>query len=596
MAGKVLEIESILTKDSLACDIGRNYQTWESARNIKVAEWKEIQQYIFATDTTKTSNSKLPWSNKTTIPKLCQIRDNLYANYIAAMFPKQNWLEWQGEGITDENREKKEAIESYMLWAIDRNEFYDEMAKVVYDYIDYGNCFVMPEWIDRTQVANGTKIGFVGPGIRRISPLDIVFNPTSPTFTDSPKIIRSVVSIGEVKSMIESGSIPADQKESALKLYDYMVGVRKQVATWNGSSETRDNLFQLAGFQDFQNYLGSNYVELLTFYGDAYDPDSDTMFRNYEIKVVDRHRVLCKQPNPSYFGTAPIYHAGWRTRPDNLWAMGPLDNLVGMQYRIDHIENMKADIFDLTRFPVLKVKGYVEDFDWGPGERIYTGDAGDVSLLNVETNILSSNSEIAVLEQRMEEMAGSPKEAAGFRTPGEKTKYEVQRLEMAAGRIFQNKIQQFERAVVENALNAMLELARRNVDVSVIRIFDTEFKLANFKTLTAEDITGAGRIKPVAARHFAEQANKVQNLNAFFNSAAGQDPEVRQHFSSVKLAKLFEALLEIESDKIVLPFVRISEQSDAAKMTAAAQQDVHMSTTTATGFRPGDSDPGVGDA
>jgi len=596
VAGKVLEIESILTKDSLACDIGRNYQTWESARNIKVAEWKEIQQYIFATDTTKTSNSKLPWSNKTTIPKLCQIRDNLYANYIAAMFPKQNWLEWQGEGITDENREKKEAIESYMLWAIDRNEFYDEMAKVVYDYIDYGNCFVMPEWIDRTQVANGTKIGFVGPGIRRISPLDIVFNPTSPTFTDSPKIIRSVVSIGEVKSMIESGSIPADQKESALKLYDYMVGVRKQVATWNGSSETRDNLFQLAGFQDFQNYLGSNYVELLTFYGDAYDPDSDTMFRNYEIKVVDRHRVLCKQPNPSYFGTAPIYHAGWRTRPDNLWAMGPLDNLVGMQYRIDHIENMKADIFDLTRFPVLKVKGYVEDFDWGPGERIYTGDAGDVSLLNVETNILSSNSEIAVLEQRMEEMAGSPKEAAGFRTPGEKTKYEVQRLEMAAGRIFQNKIQQFERAVVENALNAMLELARRNVDVSVIRIFDTEFKLANFKTLTAEDITGAGRIKPVAARHFAEQANKVQNLNAFFNSAAGQDPEVRQHFSSVKLAKLFEALLEIESDKIVLPFVRISEQSDAAKMTAAAQQDVHMSTTTATGFRPGDSDPGVGDA
>jgi hypothetical protein len=32
----------------------------------------------------------------------------------------------------------------------------------------------------------------------------------------------------------------------------------------------------------------------------------------------------------------------------------------------------------------------------------------------------------------MEEMAGAPKEAMGFRSPGEKTKYEVQRLESAA--------------------------------------------------------------------------------------------------------------------------------------------------------------------
>jgi hypothetical protein len=41
--------------------------------------------------------------------------------------------------------------------------------------------------------------------------------------------------------------------------------------------------------------------------------------------------------------------------------MGPLDNLVGMQYRIDHLENLKADVFDLIAFPPLKIKGYVED-------------------------------------------------------------------------------------------------------------------------------------------------------------------------------------------------------------------------------------------
>lgn len=592
MAGKVLEIEQILTKDSLALDIANNYQTWENARAVKVDEWKETQKYIFATDTTKTSNSKLPWANKTTIPKLCQIRDNLFANYVAALFPKRNWLMWEGESPADEEIEKKKNIESFMLWCIDRNDFYDEVYKAVADYIDYGNAFLMPDWINRSTSKEGIKTGYIGPGVRRVSPLDIVFNPVAPSFADSPKIIRSVISMGELKNLIDQ-TPDEEERKSLNELYSYMKEVRLRVSTYDGSCQTRDEVFSLSGFQDFQNYLGSNYVEVLTFYGDAYDPVSDTMLKNYEIKVVDRHKIYSKKENPSYFGTAPIYHVGWRIRPDNLWAMGPLDNLVGMQYRIDHLENIKADVFDLTAFPPLKITGYVEDFDWGPFERIFVGDSGNVELMKVETNIATTDNQIAILEQRMEEMAGSPKEAAGFRTPGEKTKYEVQRLELAAGRVFQNKIQQFERALIENALNAMLELARRNSEVTTIRVFDSEFKLAIFKNLTAEEITGSGRIKPVAARHFAEQANKVQNLSSFFNSVAGSDEEVRQHFSSIKLAKLWESLLEIENDQIVLPYVRISERADAQKLTASAQQDAHMSSTTATGFRPGDADPEV---
>ena len=48
--------------------------------------------------------------------------------------------------------------------------------------------------------------------------------------------------------------------------------------------------------------------------------------------------------------------AGWRPRPDNLYAMGPLDNLVGMQYRIDHLENLKSDVFDQIAYPILKIR------------------------------------------------------------------------------------------------------------------------------------------------------------------------------------------------------------------------------------------------
>ena len=128
---KVLYVDDLLVPDSLAHSISDKYQRWDMKRSEKLGEWEEIQRYIFATDTTKTGNSKLPWSNKTTIPKLCQIRDNLYANYLATLFPKQKFLEWEGDTRDDSSRAKKEAIEQYIAWAIDRNEFYTEAEKIV---------------------------------------------------------------------------------------------------------------------------------------------------------------------------------------------------------------------------------------------------------------------------------------------------------------------------------------------------------------------------------------------------------------------------------------------------------------------------------
>lgn len=596
MAGKVLEFDNILKKDDIAVGIANNWGTWNNLRSTKIAEATEVQSYIYATDTTKTTNSQLPWSNKTTIPKLCQIRDNLHANYIASMFPKRKWLVWEGDTEESEQLAKKQAIEAYMNWVIDRNEFYDEMTKLVLDYIDYGNAFVTVEWVDRRNILedeDGTRreqIGYVGPMVRRISPLDIVFNPIASSFVETPKIIRSVISIGEVKAKLDALSQEdPDSKEDYQALYEYMLDIRNTASQYTAEdTTTRDHTFNIAGFSSYHQYLASNYVELLTFYGDLYDSKSRTFDRNQVVTVVDRHKVLCKKSNPSFFGTAPIYAAGWRTRPDNLWAMGPLDNLVGMQYRIDHLENMKADIWDLTRFPVFKIKGYVEDFEWKPGERIIIGDDSDVALIAPDVQVLSANTEIAILEAKMEEMAGSPKEAMGFRTPGEKTKYEVQRLENAASRIYQNKIAQFERMAVETSLNAMLELARRNLDKISIRLWDNDNKYASFLELTAADITGHGKITPVAARHFAEQAEMIQNITSFYNSAAGTDPAVRAHFSSVGIARMFEQLLDLEEYKVVEPFIRLTEEANAQRLQNVNQENVTAEIGTPSGVIPGD--------
>ena len=594
MTGKTLDIEQILVPDQLGTAIADKYCLWETLRQVKVDEWKEIQQYVFATDTTKTSNAKLPWSNKTTIPKLAQIRDNLFSNYMASMFPKQKWMIWEGSTEEDEDQMKKETIENYMLWVVDRPDFKKEVQKLVLDYIDYGNCFAMPAWVDeRSSVDEELRVrsGYVGPAVQRISPTDIVFDPTAPTFGASPKIIRSIVSIGEVKEILERESNTDEQKEEAEALFKYLNEMRAAIHTHNGSFEVKEEIYNVSGFGHFSDYLQSNYAEVLTFYGDIFDENTGKFLRNRVIQIVDRHKILVNKPNPSIFGRPPIFHASWRNRPDNLWGMGPLDNLVGMQYRIDHLENIKSDVFDLIAYPPLVIKGQVQDFEWQPMERIYLDSDGDIELLSPDVQALQANTEIAILEAKMEEMSGSPREAMGFRSPGEKTKFEVQQLQNAASRIFENKIAQFESEITERALSAMLELARRNMTTETIRIFDDELKIATFQDLSANDLIGNGRLRPVAARHFAEQAQQMQNLSSFWNSAVGQDPEIRQHFSSIEAAKLIEKLLELEDFNIVQPYIRLSEQADAQRQANIHEEEVTMEASTPIGIAPDDFDP-----
>lgn len=597
MAGRVLELDDLISKDQLGCSIANKWLEWNMGRQEKVGEWKEINRYLYATSTKHTTNSKLPWSNSTTIPKLTQIRDNLYANYIATMFPKRRWLNWEGFSKKDENRKKVEAIKDYMMWAVSQPQFKEEIKKLVLDYIDKGNCFATVEWVDQSteDKFTGIKSGFVGPRPVRIPPQDIVMNPIAASFSNSPKIWRSLMTIGEAKEVLERVSKTDSDRELAEAVFDYCMDYRDQVTSF-GTTDIHyvDDAFNIDGFTSFQHYLSSDYVELLTFVGDIYDRENNELLKNHLIVVIDRHKVAVKRPYPYPLAEVPVYHAGWRVRQDNLWAMGPLDNLVGLQYRLDHIENMKSDILDLTTYPVLKIKGSgaIGDFTWGPMERIYVDGDGDVDMVTPDVQALNMNIEISAIEQRMEEMAGSPKEAMGFRTPGEKTAYEVQRLENAASRIFQNKISQFEEQVIEPLLNAMLVLARENLTNTSIRVIDDEFGTVDFRDITRADLSANGRLRPVAARHFAEQAEMIQNLTNWAQSPLGMDTEIKQHFSSVKLAAMIEDVLNLQDYEVMIPYVRVSEGAERLRLEQTAQESLMTEAMTPSGLTPDDySDP-----
>lgn len=579
MAGEVEQLRELMSTDeALAGEIATQYTTWRIQRSEKEKEWLEVRNYVHATDTTTTTNSQNEHSNKTTIPKLTQIRDNLHANYLAALIPNADWLRWEGYSEDSDVKEKRIAIQAYMDNKIREGDLRQEISKILYDYIDNGNCFAEAIFEANFKIDEETEERipqFIGPKLKRISPYDIVFNITASNFESSPKIIRYLKSIGEMISDSETADL-SYFKDIIPKVKDF----REVMTAFPYEDIDKAIAIEVDGFGTYSEYLSSGYVEILRFLGDIYDPDTDTYLRDYEIIVVDRKWIATKRSNPSWLGKPPIHHVSWRERPDNLMGSGPLDNLVGMQYRLDHLENLKADAFDQYIYPPLEIRGDFEPFEWGPGAIAFNPDGdGQLVIHRPDASVLQVNNEIGYLMALMEEMAGAPKEAAGIRTPGEKTKFEVQQLQNAAGRIFQDKITKFELNFLEPALNSMLETARRNMQgADIIRVMDDDLGVSEFINITKADITATGKIRPIGARHFAAEAQRVQNLTQISMTPIWQ--QIAPHISSKALAKMVEDLLQFERFDLVTENIAVFEQAETQRLVNAAQDMVDVESLT----------------
>ncbi len=578
MSTKPLEISSAFGRDSEAKYIAMTWFNYHTQMNTKIALWKELRNYVFATDTTTTTNKTLPWKNSTTLPKLCQIRDNLHSNYISALFPNDSWLKWEAYSPSDATKKKVTAIEAYMSNKTRMGGFRQEISKLVYDYIDYGNAFVTTDYESSAITdADGNKtVDYQGPRAHRISPLDIVFNPLATDFLKSFKIVRSIKTVGELRAMAEDNPDNAWIKK-ALYERDRMLG---SAGTFSIEDSDKAEGFEMDGFGNYFEYLQSGYVELLTFYGDIHNQQAGTLDRGQQITIVDRMWVIDKKTIPSWLGHAPIYHVGWRTRSDNLWAMGPLENLVGMQYRIDHLENLKADAMDLGVLPPIVIKGDVEEFTYAPGAEIHIDENGGVEELGRNAQwVLASENNIDKLEMRMEQYAGAPREAMGIRSAGEKTAFEVQQLQNSAGRIFQEKVNTFEINLLEPCLNSMLEVSKRNLDgIDVVSVLDDDLGVTQFLSVTKSDITGSGILRPIGARHFAAQAQLVQNLTGLSNTPIWQ--QISPHISTKALANLIEDVMGLQRFDLFTPNVAIFEQQETQRLLNQAGEDLEVEQQT----------------
>lgn len=566
----------LIPEQPIATEIAGLWNTWNGARSEWRARVEENKKYVYATSTKETTNVVNPHSHSTHIPKISQIFDNLSANYTSALFPHEDWLKFQGHDPQAEQFDKKQAVLAYIQTKHRLNGFENVMQQIVNDWVLTGNGFAgvtyVAEW--HTDPVLGTVIpGYIGPRVYRISPDDIVFNPLATDFMHTPKIIRSIKTLGELhRDLEENPSLGYSQE-----IIDTITKHREILKNFTDTSVNKHVQMEYDGFGSASVYFKSGYVEILEFYGDIYDTNAGVWYKNHVITVVDRQYVIRNEPLNTWSGRPHIYHVGWRLRPDNLWAMGPLDNLVGMQYLIDHLENARADAFDQMIDPDRVIKGDVDIESRGSAIDYYVNDpsiGGDVRYLAPDTTVMNADFQIQRKEAQMEEYAGAPREAMGIRTPGEKTAFEVSSLQNAASRIFQNKITYFESFFMEKVINGEVEASRVNIDgTDIVRIIDDDYGVAEFIRITQADLMTNGVLIPIGARHFARQATLVQNLMQF-SQAMIQDPMLMQHFPAENLARAWEDLLGFKRLEIFQKYGRLEEELELARLQSVAQEQL----------------------
>ncbi len=557
-----------LAPHTLADQIANLWTRWDMGREVWKKRYAEVIQYVYATSTRETTNNQNPWSHSTHIPKLTQIHDNLGANYASALFGQKDWFQFDPGDEKAQDIKLRRKIEAYIETKHRISEAAAAFRAALNDWATAGNCFLHVKYVDeRVMQKDGTMVStYTGPKLYRISPYDIVFDFTAESFRDAAKVVRRVVSMGEFlkQAKVEEGYDPAVVEMT--KEFRLSCGLAK-------AGDVRKNIQRAYdGFSDAYAYFTSGMVETLTFYGDIYDPQTLTLHEAQEITIVDRRWVLCRKRIDSIDGRPHIFHSGWRKRPDNLWGMGPLDNLVGMQYLIDHLENAKADAFDKMISPDRVFVGNVEEEELENGVTYYHIDDGQGSVQNLgpDPSVLNAEMQIQYKEAQMEAYAGAPREAMGIRTPGEKTMFEVQSLNNAASRLFDHKILDFQREIIEPVINAELELAREFINMAdMARVFDEADGLTEFMSISKEDLKQSGSLRAVGASHYAVRSKLVQEL-AQFQSIIANDPEMKLHFPAKVRAKVLEQVLGFDRYGLYVEFGGIAEALEAQQRQSAA--------------------------
>ena len=566
-----LEIKILQEPDSLATAISNKFVAWENSRDKWYRNAQETLENLYATSTQEIKNQSHEWDNSTHIPKLTQIRDMLITYYLDAMFSLPDYVEWEGYDADSVKTDVKNKIKDLTKQMLHDSDFEPTIRQIVEDYVDYGNAFATAVPYRKTLK---DSLLYEGPKAIRINPMDIFFDPLATSFEQSPKVIRTVMTLGELMQSAEQFTQDENVFKKAL---NKAMKKRKQIfdtIAANKRDTIVDDMCDIAGAGSWSSYYMSDTVELLTFYGDLYDIENNKLYKNSRIVVMDRSHVLLNEPITDYGFGCNIFKAGWRDRKDNLWSMSPLDNIKGMQFMIDFLENKRADVFNLISNPMVVTKGDVEMPEYlFPGCHIGVDVDGNIQFIRPDATALQADLYVDRYLTLMEEMAGTPREAMGFRTPGEKTAFEISQLNTASSRLFNEKVRKFEKEVLEPLLTLMLRIYTEDPNRIVKIKTQNEFGADVFVEVPFDILNTTGRLKATGSSTYTEKAKIAQTLLQLSNTALFADPLISNWFDPKVIAKSIMYSTDLDKfEGILKENARVYAELDMRSVAENAQQ------------------------
>lgn len=557
-----ITVEDISKPNQVAQAVVAFHEASEQKKLSLVQRWNEVRNYIYATDTSSTTAQEgSPWKNRTTRPKLTWIHDKLLTEYVRNLLPSDNFFRWQAHPRSGSDKAK--AIEHYMIHKLRHPlvNFRHVLTQCLDDFIMFGNAFAGVEYVVHRQrsIKTGEQtLIFKGARPYRISPYDSHLDPDAANFERSYFASRAVKPMAQFLRDVHANPSMYVQSEvekvKAARANSFAEGVIDFIKKQN---QANDSLVVPIDMWESQE------VELIEYYGDIYDKDEDKFHENVHVVVADGLWPIVFRSNPTYTGAKPVVHAGWRRRPENLWGMGPLENLVGLQYRIDHMENAKSDAIDYCVYPIIKVTGDATDDDYllQPGEKWYVPSNGNVELIYPDPRVLMFENPIMAYEREMEEYAGVPRETAGFRTPGEKTAFEVDQLLSHADNHFAEKLLQFEDEFIEPMLNLLLEMNFMLMDrTDLASIPEGDYE--GWAKLTPDDLKQDGRLYPIGSKHFRHRQTKMEKVVQILEVGAKL---AQQHTDSYQALKVLEEESGLEEYGIIRFGAGMEESVQLAK-------------------------------
>jgi len=586
-----IDSSSSLTKEkSLAREIGNLWQRWDQDRREYTKLTRAVIQQIYAVNTKGTSHgSKLPHRNKTTTPKLAQIRDTLSSQIANSLFSRVNYFTFVGSNDDSAARTNEVLMDSIARTKFEQSGFEIQLKKGISTHlIPMGSLCVRSYYVDERHTADGQlQEGYVGGKIDLISPLDIVFDLQARSFDESVKVVRSVVPVG------------AFIKEVAECKYGQGIDIEKIKGTLKGKEvsgssvgmysteleEHKRQIFKTYGHEMRQDLQDGRLVEVLEFHGSWMDDDFNMDNRiDRRILVLNRSVVLTDQPlgqnEKLFFHT---YHEG----VGNLLPPGPLAMIYGLQYRLDHMENRMEDMWDQLAAPHYVERGSVRFTDRNgnvdgdrtvPGGKYNLTDADSgVDIIRPPVNLAEVNIQTEEIARRMEAMAAAPGDLMGIKTAGRQTATQFSAQRDSANTNFFSRVRALEEGLVEKLINHQVELYIKNFsDSDTIEILNEE-KAREFRDIKKSDLTVRGKFKAKGSKYLARRNEQLDILAQL--QQAGVMQMITPHVSSIKLAEFAQFALGEDELDIVQPYVSVHESKELASLQQAAQDELEEERT-----------------